>query len=131
MVEEEITDGRRIAELLASELDGRRGGGLDRVAVVDPNADVTPTADGARAYDVHCDGDSLARVFVHPESARIAFHVDAAAFAADIDAAGVPDDAVENGVTAAADRNHLVVPTAAATKRATDAVQAIVTNRDE
>lgn len=78
MVEARITDGRRIAELLASELDGREDGHLERLAVVDTDTDVEPTADGARAYDVEragpAEGPALfARVFVHDDRARIEF----------------------------------------------------------
>jgi|GEM_PF-105886 len=52
MVDDEITDGRRIAELLASELTGRRDGELAALSVVDADRDVEPTVGGARAYDV-------------------------------------------------------------------------------
>lgn len=70
MVEDRVTDGRRIAELLASELDGR-GGDLAEVAVVDADRDVEPTANGARAYDVTRRDDRMARVFVHPDRVRV------------------------------------------------------------
>lgn len=40
MVEERITDGTRIAQLLSSELDGREDGGLESIAVT--NADRGP-----------------------------------------------------------------------------------------
>src|SRR6056297_1124204 len=52
MVEERITDGTRIAELLASELDGREDPPLDRFAVVNADDDVEPTVDGALAYEI-------------------------------------------------------------------------------
>ncbi len=48
MVEERITDGRRIAELLSSEVDGREDGELAEYAVTNADRDVEPTAD-ARA----------------------------------------------------------------------------------
>ncbi|AHF99821.1 hypothetical protein HALLA_14515 [Halostagnicola larsenii XH-48] len=78
MVEARITDGRRIAELLASELDGREDGHLERLAVVDADTDVEPTADGARAYDIErarpAGGGALfARVFVHEDRTRVEF----------------------------------------------------------
>jgi hypothetical protein len=50
-MEDRLTDGRRIAELLAAELDGL-GGALADVAVRDADRDTTPTADGAYAYRV-------------------------------------------------------------------------------
>jgi len=75
MVEERITDGRRIAQLLASELAGRAGA-LAGVSVVDADPEVEPTADGARAYDVVRDDadrgdDGVATVYVQPERARM------------------------------------------------------------
>jgi len=73
MVEDRITDGHRIAELLASELDGRADGSLDRVAVVNADGDVTPAEGGVRAYDVAVEGSVLASAFVHPERVHLSF----------------------------------------------------------
>ncbi|WP_247001652.1 hypothetical protein [Halosolutus gelatinilyticus] len=129
MVDERITDGRRIAELLASELEGREDGGLDRIAVTNADRDVEPTADGERAYDVaRADGTAngnearLARVFVHDDRARVEF-----------------DDGQDAAVDAAADAGLRVRPKAtsppktlvfvesgAEVKRATDAFQAVI-----
>ena len=85
MVEERVTDGRRIAELLSSELHGREDGGLDRVAVVDARNDIEPTVNGARAYrialvDRRDEGDDdenefLGTVYVHPERARVELRI--------------------------------------------------------
>ncbi|WP_418281585.1 hypothetical protein [Halorubrum sp. DTA98] len=51
MVDDRLSDGRRIAQLLASEITGDRGRLRDlRLADADP--DVEPTADGALAYTV-------------------------------------------------------------------------------
>jgi hypothetical protein len=84
MVEDRVTDGERIAELLSSELHGREDGPLARVAVVDPVEDVDPAADGALAYRVEVGGEALASVHVHPERVHLAFvgRQDAAAEAA-------------------------------------------------
>jgi len=71
MVEDRITDGKRIAELLSSEVTGHERPPYDGMAVVDADPDVEPTADGARAYDVEHDGDRLARVFVQPDRVRL------------------------------------------------------------
>ncbi len=71
MVEDRITDGRRIAELLASEIDGREDGELAHFAVTNADRDVEPTVDGARAYDVERDGDRFARAFVHEDRAHL------------------------------------------------------------
>lgn len=73
MVEERVTDGTRIAELLASEVEGRTDGGLGALSVTDANPDVEPTADGARAFDVTRGGDLLGRVFVHDDRVHVAF----------------------------------------------------------
>jgi hypothetical protein len=89
MVDDRLRDGRRIAELLASELDGL-GDALARVAVTDADRAVEPTPDGARAYRVTRRSDAgaesngepddegnqdLAAVFVHPDRARVEFTV--------------------------------------------------------
>lgn len=73
MVEERVTDGTRIAELLAAEVEGRSDGGLGALSVTDADPDVVPTADGARAFDVTRDGTLLARAFVHDDRAHLAF----------------------------------------------------------
>ena len=71
MVEDRITDGTRIAELLSSEVTGHEHPPYDEMAVVNADPDVEPTADGARAYDVEHDGDRLARVFAQPDRIRL------------------------------------------------------------
>jgi hypothetical protein len=76
MVEERLTDGVRIAQLLASEVEGGVGV-LDACRVSHADRDVEPTPDGALAYRITVDeGGSdkrLAEVFVHPERARVEF----------------------------------------------------------
>lgn len=88
MVDDRLRDGKRIAELLASELDGL-GDTLARVAVTDADPAVTPTPDGAHAYRVtlrggsdetaqgteDADGRDLAVVFVQPDRTRVEFLV--------------------------------------------------------
>ena len=71
MVEDRITDGKRIAELLASEVTGHESPPYDEMSVVNADPDVEPTADGARAYDMEYDDDRLARVFVQPDRIRL------------------------------------------------------------
>jgi len=84
MVEERVTDGIRIAELLASEVEGRTDGPLGSVRVTDADTDVEPTADGARAYRITGDaGDgttgeaatTVASVNVHEDRIHLAFRV--------------------------------------------------------
>ena len=85
MVDDRITDGRRIAELLASEIDGRVDDELAMLAVANADRDVEPAVGGARAFDVEFvaagefedrlapAGDRLARVFVHPDRTHLEF----------------------------------------------------------
>lgn len=80
MVERRLSDGVRVAELLASELAGHAGP-LAGVELADADPDAEPTADGTLAYAVERDGRRLATVHVHPDRARIAF-LDAPAAAA-------------------------------------------------
>ena len=74
MVEDRITDGTRIAELLSSEITGHERSPYGEMAVANADPDVEPTADGARAYDVEHDGERLARVFVQPDRVRLELH---------------------------------------------------------
>lgn len=71
MVEDRITDGVRIAQLLSSEFDGREDPPLDSVAVVNADPDVEPTEEGTLAYELERNGDPVATVFVHPDRVRI------------------------------------------------------------
>ncbi|MEY7849489.1 hypothetical protein AB7C87_09880 [Natrarchaeobius sp. A-rgal3] len=146
MVEERITDGKRIAQLLASELDGREDDGLEAVAVTDADRDVEATVDGARAYEVSLlsrtdaatpaggddgtdddGGDApaskrIARVFVHESRARLEFSVgqDVAAQTAEERDLRVRPKATEPPQTL------VFVESGAAVKRATNVVQSVV-----
>ncbi|MFT4921814.1 MAG: hypothetical protein ACI8XM_001021 [Haloarculaceae archaeon] len=84
MVDDEIRDGRRIAELFASEIDGREDGALAAVGltVIDEDAEGSPY--GEHAYDVTVDGGVLAGVHVHEDRAHLEFGrgIEAAAEAA-------------------------------------------------
>lgn len=88
MVEERLTDGKRIAQLLASELEGH-GDALAAVSVVDADPDVTPSEAGAFAYAVAADGDRVAEVYVHPDRARVEFTTAPDVAADTADAAGL------------------------------------------
>jgi len=76
MVEERITDGRRIAQLLASEVRGRERGPLGRLSIVDVH-DVEGSAHGEFAFGVDAHVDTGARrvadVYVHDDRARVEF----------------------------------------------------------
>jgi hypothetical protein len=71
MVENRITDGKRIGQLLASELTGLERGPLGKVSVVDADPDVEPDDDGALAYRIEADGEPLGTVAVTPKTARL------------------------------------------------------------
>lgn len=96
MVRDELDDGVRIAQLLASEVDADEAR-LTALAVTDADPDVSPTADGTLAYRIRIEedlgggtlgedrdeetagGDSgreaepLADVYVHPDRVRVEF----------------------------------------------------------
>ena len=71
MVKDRITDGKRIGQLLASELTGLQRGPLGAVSVVDADPDVEPTDEGAFAYRVEVDDNVLATVSVTDNTARL------------------------------------------------------------
>jgi hypothetical protein len=76
MTRDELTDGTRIGQLLASEIHGHERGVVGELAVVDADTEVEPTADGAFAYglvDNATDGDRLAAAYVHPDRLRVEF----------------------------------------------------------
>lgn len=67
MVEDRTTDGTRIAELLSSEIHGRESGTLGSLSVVDADREVEPREDGAYAFTVAHEDDSVASVHIHPD----------------------------------------------------------------
>lgn len=75
MVEETVDDGRRVAELLSSELSGRSDGVLSQVSVANPDRDVSGSPAGDRAYDVAYADDVIGAVFVHDTRARLVIEV--------------------------------------------------------
>lgn len=111
MVEETITDGTRIAELLASELAGLAVGPLATVAVVDAEPDATPSDAGTYAYGISADEERIAEVRIRPESAVI--HLDGDWGEA------VPAD----GDGLSIDGGDLVIERGASVKRAVDVLR--------
>jgi hypothetical protein len=125
MVEDRITDGRRIAELLASELDGRSDGPLESVAVVNADADIEPGDGGARAYDVAVEGSTVATVFVHPEHVRIETAIERG----DIDVTGSDGVSIRRGsgwVTGEETGTVIRIEYGAAVKGAVDVLSAAI-----
>ncbi|MFB6150987.1 MAG: hypothetical protein ABEJ40_04195 [Haloarculaceae archaeon] len=71
MVEDSVTDGERIAQLLASELAGRKSGPLAQVSVVDVDRDAEPSPRGTVAYGVAVGGTRVADVVMYPRSVAL------------------------------------------------------------
>ena len=107
MVQERLTDGYRIGELLASEIDGRQSGTLAPLAVANADRTVEGTPEGERAYDVRLlasdrdsrreptpddDGELFAQVFVHEEGATVALEADSPAARNVAESAGLDVD---------------------------------------
>lgn len=119
MVEDCITDGKRIAELLASELSGRESGPLAQVSVSDANREATPSEDGTPAYSIASDRGQIGVVSLFPDYARVTLTVGAEAVVESSASKGIParredDDAV------------LRVESGAAVKQAADLIAAAV-----
>ncbi|UPV74962.1 hypothetical protein M0R89_02585 [Halorussus limi] len=121
MVEDRTTDGKRIAQLLSSEVSSREDSGLDALEVVNAEPDVEPSADGELAYEVAvgdgaADDSILAAVYVQEDRVRVEFRerVDAAAEAAEEADLRVRPKAVRPP------RTLVFVEDGAAVKRATD-----------
>jgi hypothetical protein len=121
MVEDRITDGRRIAQLLASELTARADGPLAGVALTDVDRDAEPTPDGTLAYRVTLAGRVLAEAYLQPDRLRLEFRagVDRAAENARQAGLRVRPKAVEPP------RTLVFVESGAAVKRALDVVRAV------
>ncbi|QSG15235.1 hypothetical protein [Halapricum desulfuricans] len=119
MVEERITDGKRIAELLSSELSARETGALAPVSVIDADRDATPSNDGTPAYGIAIGGTNVGTVALFPEYARVTLSVGVEAVVKAAGKAGVPARR-EDGTAV------LQVESGAAVKPATDVIAAAV-----
>lgn len=72
MVTDELADGKRIGQLLSSEIHGHERGVLGQLEVVDADPDVEVTADGVFAYAIATDhGNRIADVYVYPDRIRV------------------------------------------------------------
>ena len=124
MVEDRTTDGKRIAQLLSSEVSGREDSGFDALSVANADPDVEPSADGELAYEITYGDEAtvLAEVYVHDDRARIEFRegVDAAAEKAKEVGLRVRPKAVRPP------RTLVFVEDGAEVKRATDVLVAVL-----
>ena len=80
MVEERLTDGRRIAQFLASEVTGHEDD-LASLVVSDADPDAEATPEGAFAYAIErrlgeASAERVASVFVQPDRIRVEFERD-------------------------------------------------------
>lgn len=127
MVEDRITDGKRIAQLLASELTGLSSGPMDRLGVFDADPDAEPSDEGTFAYGIVLDEEPVGEVFVHESTARIDLSVErdsvADATDRDSDADGLSVATTDGGGL----RVH--VEYGAAVKRAVDLIVTAVEER--
>jgi hypothetical protein len=105
MVEDRITDGKRIAQLLASELTGLETGPLGAVAVTDADPEAEPASGGTVAYRVTVEGEAVGAVVMYP--GRVV-----------VDLGGEGSAGVERTTD-----DELVVESGAAVKRAVDVVR--------
>ena len=71
MVEEHVDDGKRIAQLLASELTGLERGPLDAVTVVEADSSAEPSPTGTVAYRIAYRDKQVATVEMYPAYAEI------------------------------------------------------------
>ncbi len=67
-------DGRRIGELLSSELTAREDGPLSSLSVVDVVPDAEPSVDGTFAYGVAYDDERVASVYLQKDRIRVEFN---------------------------------------------------------
>jgi len=123
MVEDRVTDGERVAQLLASELSGRSDGPLSRFSVVDADRDAEPSPEGTVAYGVAVDGERVGAVRLYPEGAGIDFEADPDAVDVELVVEAVRGPGLSSEPTADGTA-VLTVEFGAAVKRAVDALVA-------
>jgi len=127
MVEDRVTDGKRIAQLLSSELSGRDRDTLGDVTVVDADPDAEPSRGGTVAFGVAYRDERVGTVRMYPEAAELsvgdADPTDTAA-ASPLPLAERVADAVEGPDLAASGDGAIRVESGAAVKRAVDALVA-------
>lgn len=119
MVEDRITDGKRIAELLSSELSARDTGPLAAVSVVNADRNAEPSQDGTRAYGMVTDDADVGVVSLFPDYARVTLTMGAETAVEFAPSKGIPARR-EN------DAAVLQIESGAAVKRAVDLIAAAV-----
>ncbi|WP_137284841.1 hypothetical protein [Halorussus salinisoli] len=131
MVEDRTTDGKRIAQLLSSEVSSREDSGLDALEVVNADADVEGSADGELAYEIARqlgeddpgeNAEILAEVYVHDDRVRVEFRAEADAAAEVAESA----DLRVRPKSVQPPRTLVFVEDGAEVKRATDVLVAVL-----
>ena len=115
MVEKRITDGKRVAQLFASELSGLDVHPLDEIEVVDADPDAEPTPDGTLGYRVNYRETTVASVVLYPERAELR-----------LDTAAIELGELTNGtdrMTIDGDTATVSIESGAAVKRAVDTLR--------
>jgi hypothetical protein len=112
MVENTVTDGKRIAQLLASELTGLDAGLLGDISVSDADPDAVPTDVGTDAYTIVAGDEPIGTVSMFPEYATVTFER----------TMSWPDGDQRPALLDESD-DTLVVSSGAAVKRAVDAIR--------
>lgn len=115
MVEDRITDSRRIAQFLASELSGLERGPLAGAEVVGANPAAEPTPGGTVAYRIEFD-DVHGRVVLFPD--RLEVRLDGVEWR--------PADSVSE---ASIDGDTVTVESAAAVKQVVDSLEVTLQER--
>ncbi|MFW6435046.1 MAG: hypothetical protein ACOCY1_01565 [Halovenus sp.] len=118
MVTDSITDGKRIAQLLASEITGLQTGGLSAVSVADADPDAMPSDTGTLAYRVLEDETELASVYLYPSYIELQFGVPR------------PTEQTAGGEPVEADNETVQVTTGADVKGAVDLIRETVEYRN-
>ena len=125
MVEDRITDGKRIAQLLASELTGLQEGPLGEVEVVDADPDAMPTAVGTEAYQVQYRKEVVATVVLYPEYAEVRFETATPETIEHLDEqVGSGGDLQSTGGT------NLQITSGGAVKRAVDVIRLVLAEQE-
>ena len=119
MVSDSITDGKRIAQLLASEITGLQTGGLGAVSVAEADPEAMPSDTGTLAYRVVDEGSELAAVYLYPAYVELQFAVPRP-----------PEQTVDSGDLVEADNETVQVTTGADVKGAVDLIREAVEHRN-
>lgn len=119
MVEDSVTEPRRVAKLLASEFTGLETGPLADLTVVDARPDASPAPGGTRAYALEHRNRRLGSVSLSPDHVAVSLLVAPTALPGET---SLPVEATEEGV-------RIRVADGVAVKRVVDVVRAILEQR--